>query len=123
MRYAKGISMSERIENQVDPGVSELLLAVHRGSEVEVRRLLAQGVSVNGFDGDGITPLMAAAMNGQVEIARLLLKAGAYRDLFNKWGTTAREIAAWHGSDALAALLDESPSGARPVNGGTGTKT
>ena len=108
--------MRERNEKGINAGLSELLLAVHRGSEDEVRRLLAQGVNVNGTDGDGITPLMASAMNGQAAIARLLLAAGAYRDLFNKWGMTAHDIAAWHGYDAQAALLDEEA-------GGTETKT
>jgi len=112
MRQAKRIGMSERNEKGINAGLPELLLAVHRGSEDEVRRLLAQGVNVNGTDGDGITPLMASAMNGQAAIARLLLAAGAYRDLFNTWGMTAHDIAAWHGYDALAALLDETAGGA-----------
>ena len=105
--------MSERTEKDINSGLPELLLAVHRGSEDEVRRLLAQGVNVNGADGDGITPLMASAMNGQTAIARLLLATGAARDLFNTWGMTARDIAAWHGYGALAALLDEAV--ARPA--------
>jgi len=113
MLQAKGIGMSERTERGVNDGLPELLLAVHRGSEDEVRRLLAQDVNVNGTDGDGMTPLMASAMNGQTAIARLLLAAGASRDLFNTWGMTARDIAAWHGYDALGALLDEAV--ARPA--------
>ena len=112
MRQAKCISMSERNEKGINAGLPELLLAVHRGSEDEVRRLLAQGVNVNGTDGDGITPLMASAMNGQSAIARLLLAAGACRNLFNKWGMTAHDIAAWHGCDALAVLLDKTAGGA-----------
>jgi len=104
--------MSERNEKGINVGLPELLLAVHRGSEDEVRRLLALGVHVNGTDEDGITPLMASAMNGQAAIARLLLAAGAYRDLFNTWGMTAHDIAAWHGYDALAELLDDVPVGA-----------
>lgn len=88
------------------PGVHALLLAVHRGDEGEVRRLLSAGVNVNGVDGDGMSPLMASAMNGQVSIANQLLEHGAYADMFNKWGMSARDIAVWHGYEALAALLD-----------------
>jgi len=29
-------------------------------------------------DGDGVTPLMAAAMKGHVDVVKALLKAGAY---------------------------------------------
>lgn len=97
---------------KTDPSLARLLLAVHGGREDEVRSLLAAGIGVNLCDADGMTPLMAAAMNGDVLIARLLLGAGACRDMFNKWGMTARDIAAWHGYDALAELLDEGRGGA-----------
>jgi len=93
-----------------DVATPTLLLAVHGGREEEVRNLLATGVDVNLADADGITPLMASAMNGNITVARLLLDSGACRDRFNKWGMTARAIAIWHGYSALAAILDEAPS-------------
>ena len=105
MGHAIGTGMSKGTGQRADAGVAALLLAVHRGGEDEVRRLLAQGADVNGADGDGITPLMASAMNGQAAIALLLLAAGADRSRFNTWGMTARDIAAWHGYDALSELL------------------
>jgi ankyrin repeat protein len=50
-------------------------------------------------------------MNGHVAIARLLLAAGACRDTFNTWGMTARDMAVWHGHEAMAAFLGEQANG------------
>ena len=92
--------------------ISALLLAVHGGREREVAVLLGAGCDVNLADADGITPLMAAAMNGSVAIARQLLDKGADPRVSNKWGMTARAIAEWHGYSALAALIEGSSLGA-----------
>lgn len=99
--------MTAHVRNMRGGTVKALLLAVHGGRAEEVERLLAGGLDVNIADEDGITPLMASAMNGHLAIARLLLAAGAYRCMFNKWGMTAHDIAVWHGYDALAALLED----------------
>jgi len=113
MRHANESGMSKRTQRQTDADVARLLLAVHRGSEDEVKRLLAQGVDVNGADADGMTPLMASAMKGHTAVSRLLLESGADCGLLNAWGLTARDIAAWHGYDALAELLDRAAASAR----------
>lgn len=85
----------------------ELALAAHVGREEEVRALLEAGADVNAADGDGITPLMAAAMSGCLPLAKFLLEAGANPRLCNKWGMTAQAIALWRGHEALAALLSD----------------
>ena len=91
-----------------DDGASlSLLLAVHRERDDDVAILLAEGVDVNLGDSDGITPLMASAMNGNFVIARLLLDVGADPRMCNKWEMTAYDIAVFHGYTALAALLNE----------------
>jgi len=82
-----------------------LLLAIHGGREIEVKSLLTAGFDVNVADTDGITPLMASAMNGNPAIARLLIDAGADLSLRNKWGLTAHAIAVWHGYTDLAERL------------------
>jgi len=87
--------------------VTALLLAVHGGRDEEVESLLAAGVDVNVADADGLTPLMASAMNDSFMIARQLLDAGADPSTCNKWDMTAHDIAAFHGHNALAALLAE----------------
>lgn len=94
-------------DQKSDGAVTALLLAVHGGREEEVGRLLAAGVDVNVADADGLTPLMASAMNGSFMIARQLLDAGADPSTCNKWDMTAHDIAAFHGHNALAALLAE----------------
>ena len=97
--------MRERLQSGTEVELSGFLLAVHSGREDEVVRLIASGVNVNGSDADGLTPLMAAAMNGHVRIVRLLVAAGARRDAVNRWGMTAYDVAVWHGHTAVAALL------------------
>lgn len=99
--------MTTRVRHVRSGATTALLLAVHGGRSEEVERLLAEGLDVNIADGDGITPLMAAAMNGHLTIARLLLAAGAFRCMFNTWGMTAHDIAVWHGYEALATLLKD----------------
>jgi ankyrin repeat protein len=87
-----------------------LLLAVHGERDDDVANLLAEGTDVNLGDSDGITPLMASAMNGNIVIARMLLNAGADPSVRNRWEMTAYDIAMFHGYTALAALLNEQVS-------------
>lgn len=87
--------------------VPSLVLAVHAEREEEVSALLAAGADVNAADGDGITPLMAAAMSGSLTLARTLLAAGADTRACNIWGMSAQAIARWHGYEALAELLGD----------------
>ena len=94
-------------KRQTEATIPTLLLAVHAGRADEVRSLLDAGADVNAADADGITPLMATAMNGNLSLARLLLSAGADRRPCNKWGLTAHAIALWHGHDALSAVIDD----------------
>jgi hypothetical protein len=54
-----------------------LVAAAERGEILVVRRLLAQGTSVNVRDGRGRTALLAATQRNQFEIARLLINEGA----------------------------------------------
>ena len=54
-----------------------LIAAAERGETLIVRRLLAEGASVNGRDGRGRTALLAATQRNEVEVARLLINEGA----------------------------------------------
>lgn len=87
--------------------VPALVLAAHAGREEEVRALLDSGADVDAADGDGITPLMAAAMGGSLSLVKTLLAAGADTRACNIWGMSAQAIARWHGHEALAALLGD----------------
>ena len=55
----------------------ELIEAVRRGDVSAVRSLIRRGSDVNAAQGDGLTPLHWAAMNGEAEIAEILVYAGA----------------------------------------------
>jgi ankyrin repeat protein len=54
-----------------------LIAAAERGETLVVRRLLAEGVSVNIRDGRGRTALLAATQRNHVDVARLLINEGA----------------------------------------------
>src|SRR2546422_3130657 len=51
--------------------------AAERGDKEAVRALIKQAVDVNAAQGDGMTALHWAALNGDAELAQLLLYAGA----------------------------------------------
>src|SRR5215467_12983253 len=51
--------------------------AAMKNDQETVRSLIKQAVDVNGAQGDGMTALHWAALNGNVEIAQMLLYAGA----------------------------------------------
>src|SRR5262245_65295333 len=51
--------------------------AAMKGNKEAVRSLIKQAADVNAAQGDGMTALHWAALNGDVEIAKMLLYAGA----------------------------------------------
>src|SRR5499433_153735 len=51
--------------------------AAQKGDKDTVRSLIRQAVDVNAAQGDGMTALHWAALNGDAELAQLLLYAGA----------------------------------------------
>ena len=51
--------------------------AAARGDREAVKSLLKQAADVNAAQGDGMTALHWAAMNGDVELAQMLIFAGA----------------------------------------------
>ncbi len=86
--------------------------AIRAGDQDAVRRLVAEGADVNGFDTDLYeTPLMAALRHRQLEILSILLEAGADPSVeatgFENAGETAIVVAAREDSPwALRTLLD-----------------
>jgi ankyrin repeat protein len=67
---------------QTDLLISTLIVKAMRGDMTRVRRVLRQGVDVNGTNMFGGTALLAAAMGGHLDMVTLLREAGAADDLF-----------------------------------------
>src|SRR4030095_13178734 len=59
------------------PGETRVADAAMKGDKDAVRSLIKQAVDVNAAQGDGMTALHWAALNGDAELAQLLLYAGA----------------------------------------------
>ena len=62
-------------------GDDELIVAVNKGAEDEVRVLLARGADPNATDAVGRSALQLAAMGGSLRIAELLLSEGVAHTL------------------------------------------
>jgi hypothetical protein len=59
------------------PGNMALIVAAERGDTTAVRKLLAEGASVDARDAQGRTALLAATHRNRIEVARVLIEAGA----------------------------------------------
>ena len=82
--------------------------AAMRGDATEVRTLIMQGADVNAAQGDGMTALHWAALNGDLATASALLAAKAHVDPMTRIGNyTPLHLASRRGhADVVARLLD-----------------
>ncbi|ESW35732.1 hypothetical protein PHAVU_001G260100 [Phaseolus vulgaris] len=74
-----------------------------------VHKLLKEGYAVNGFDGEGHTPLMLAARACRGEMCELLISHGAKCDVQNERHETPLSLSRENGAgnDAERVILDE----------------
>ncbi|MCC7124524.1 MAG: ankyrin repeat domain-containing protein, partial [Acidobacteria bacterium] len=95
--------------------------AAQRGDREAVRTLLKDAADVNAAQGDGMTGLHWAAMNGDAELAQMLLYAGANVHATTRLGNyTPLFLAARQGKAAVLPVLVK--AGADPKQAtGTGT--
>src|SRR5689334_2830982 len=86
--------------------------AAMRKDAEAVKTLVKQGGDVNGAQGDGMTALHWAAMNGDANLAAVLLSAGAnVRATTRLGGYTPLHLASQNGATAvIAALADAGAS-------------
>ncbi len=83
-----------------------LVDAIRQGDHAAVRQLVSEKAAVNAAQGDGMTPLHWAALQGDVEAAELLIAAGAdVKAATRVGGITPLSLAAANGSAALLELL------------------
>ena len=79
--------------------------SVHAAAEM-VKYLISKGEDVNQEDGNGLTPLLYAAVSGNTRVAELLLCAGADIDHLNdKVNVTALNAAAYKNNSETAQFL------------------
>jgi len=82
--------------------------AVKRGNMDFMQQCLKNGVSVNGLDKSGSTPLYWAAHGGHIECLKTLLQApNTAVNSQNKLGDTALHGAAWKGHTVAVRMLLE----------------
>ena len=95
--------------------------AASRGDVKDVSALVAKGADVNAPQGDGMTALHWAAMNGSTELAALLLQAGANPNPSTRvGGYTPLLLAAKQGHGAVVgALLEGGATAATATDNGT----
>ena len=82
-----------------------LIDALRAGDAGRARALIADGVDVNGRDGDGTTALHWAALHDDVDMGRALIAAGARAEAANRFDATPLALAAENGSAAFIELL------------------
>ena len=99
-RLMTGVALVVALSVGVTAAESPVADAAARGDREAVKSLLKQAADVNAAQGDGMTALHWAAMNGDVELAQMLIFAGA---------NVTRDDAARH----LYAALSRQPAGPR----------
>ena len=88
------------------PDTATVAAAAQSRNVASVRALLKQGADVNAAQGDGMTALHWAALNGDSELASMLLYAGAnLRALTRLGGFTPLHLAAQSGADGVVDPL------------------
>ncbi|MEO7134055.1 MAG: ankyrin repeat domain-containing protein, partial [Vicinamibacterales bacterium] len=87
-------------------GPSDIANAAMAKDAATVRKLLKEGSDVNGAQGDGMTALHWAALNGDAELASMLLVAGANVGAKTRiGGYTPLHLAAQVGHSSVIAPL------------------
>lgn len=86
-------------------GDTLLHLAAFRGSEDDVRELVALGSVINARGDHGMTALHYAAISGHTDVAEALLSLGADRSLPDDFGQSAAKVATLGSHPKLADLL------------------
>lgn len=88
--------------------------AAQRGDLAAVTALVRQGADVNAAQGDGMTALHWAALNGDAKIADVLLNAGAMTEATTRIGKyTALHLASSRGHAAIVSRLLTAGSNAK----------
>ncbi|MEM7222971.1 MAG: glutaminase A [Pseudomonadota bacterium] len=93
------------------PKTDELIWAASQGDLAAIRRLVAQGVSLESADYDQRTAMHLAAAEGRSEVVRVFIAHGVAVNPRDRWNNTPLDDAIRHGRAEVVALLQ--------ANGGT----
>ena len=105
-RIFTGIALAVALSIGVNAAESPIADAAARGDREAVRTLLKKAADVNAAQGDGMTALHWAAMNGDTELAQMLLVAGANVRSTTRLGTyTPLYLASQQGHAAVIQAL------------------
>ena len=86
-RLLTGVALAALLSIGVTAAESPVADAAARGDRETVKSLLKQAADVNAAQGDGMTALHWAAMNGDLELAQMLIVAGANVRATTRLGT------------------------------------
>ena len=86
-RLITGIALVVALSVGVNAAESPIAEAAARGDREAVKSLLKKAADVNAAQGDGMTALHWAAMNGDLELAEMLIVAGANVRATTRLGT------------------------------------
>src|SRR5262245_19920404 len=109
MRKAKFLALilsAALTSSVIASGPSDIANAAQSKDAAAVKKLLKEGADVNASQGDGMTALHWAALNGDAEMAQMLLYAGANVGAKTRLGGyTPLHLAAQVGNAAVIAPL------------------
>ncbi len=116
-RLVSGLALTITLSIGVNAAESPIADAAARGDRDAVMALLKKAADVNAAQGDGMTALHWAAMNGDAELAEMLIVAGANVRATTRLGTyTPVYLASQQGH---AAVLQALIAAGADVKGGT----
>ena len=103
---AVAVAFAPGVRATAAPADAVVAEAAMKGDAAAVRTLLKDGADVNAAQGDGMTALHWAALNGDVPTLEVLLTAGATRDALTRLGAfTPLHLAAQRGHAAAVSRL------------------
>lgn len=95
--------------------VMAMIWAASQGDLMEIQRLVAAGVDINGADYDGRTPLHLAASEGQLPVVNYLLKRNAMVNPLDRFGGTPLADAKRAHHQSIVKLLEENGGKTKPA--------